>query len=374
MLEKRLKLFPVVGVLGARQTGKSTILRELLAELRTIRYVTLDRDENRDRAARSPTLFIENLESEGIKTVCIDEVQKAPVLFDTIKAEVDENKRPGRFAVSGSTEFSKKTGVNDSLTGRISLLRNYPLNISEITDTKKSKNYLKDISQWLNRGGMPGIFAIRDESGRESIFESWIQTTCTRDLAQFEIPRFNPELGRRILIAIAKLDSPTCIEIAKSIGKTSRQIRLYLEAFKALFTIYEIEPHKSSVGKSQFYLFDAGIAKTLGASEKTCLKIFYLNEVYSQFSYSGQRSPDIFFYLSSKGSAIDFIVEAKTEKWGVILTFDESPAAYGMRAAEAFTKKVKDIPVIFFAPCLSTHVVSEQIEIRPWSFVVGSYK
>ena len=89
ILEKRLKLFPIVGVLGARQTGKSTLLRDILAKRRHIHYVTLDREEIRSQAQRHPSLFVQNLESSEYQTVCIDEVQKAPVLFDTLKAEVD---------------------------------------------------------------------------------------------------------------------------------------------------------------------------------------------------------------------------------------------------------------------------------------------
>ena len=111
LIEKRLSHFPIVGVLGARQTGKSTLLRELLEERRRIRYVTLDREESRTLAARQPSLFLERLEAPEIDTVCIDEIQKVPVLFDTLKAEVDERKRPGRFAISGSIEFSRKTEI-----------------------------------------------------------------------------------------------------------------------------------------------------------------------------------------------------------------------------------------------------------------------
>lgn len=144
------------------------------------------------------TRFIQNLEAAGMQTVCIDEVQKAPVLFDTLKAEVDERRRPGRFALSGSTEFSKKTGVHESLTGRIALLRIFPLNQCEIlqgkstfpllspfakVNSQKSHSLAKlnDIQLAIERGGMPGIFGVREKNNREALFESWIETTCTRD-------------------------------------------------------------------------------------------------------------------------------------------------------------------------------------------------
>ena len=383
LLEKRLKLFSVVGILGARQTGKSTLLRELLPALRKTVYVTLDRDEIKNLALKQPTLFLQNLEEPSVKTVCIDEVQKAPVLFDTIKAEVDEKKRPGRFAISGSTEFSKKTGIQDSLTGRISLLRMFSLNLSEITDSapayaltnpeknlsKKNSIKLRDVQMWLERGGMPGMFSVRDQNSREALFESWLETTCTRDLAQFNIPRFNPDLARRILLTIANVRTPNRTEIAREVGKTPRQIENYFQAFKALFVIYEIEPYKTSVGKPLFYLFDAGIAAFAGADINRRLQIWFLNECLSQFSYSGTMRPDLFYYESSRGSRMDFIVESKNIKYAVQLCHQEAPDSYTLRTAEAFLLKHPEIPVYVAAPCLEIHRLKSVLKIVPWSLI-----
>jgi len=385
LLENRLKLFPVVGILGARQTGKSTLLRELLSAKRKTRYVTLDRDENKQQALQKPTLFLQNLESDTIQTVCIDEVQKAPVLFDTIKAEVDEKKRSGRFALSRSTEFSKKTGIKDSLTGRIALLRMYPLNLCEIHDItpsltlidpsknkakKKSKVSLKNIHQWTDRGGMPGIFAVRENSSREALFDAWIETTCTRDMTVFNIPRFNPDLAKRILVAIAKSETPNRNEIAKSLGKTSRQMEPYLEGFKALFVVYEIEPFKTSVGKPLFYLFDSGIAQFLGSNTKRLLQIWFLNECFSQFSYAGESRADIFYSISSKGSRIDFVIETKKTSYAILLSEEESPSTYSLRAVDAFRRRNTSLAVFVLAPCLDIHRLEKNTTILPWTSVV----
>jgi predicted AAA+ superfamily ATPase len=365
VLEKRLKLFPVVGLLGARQTGKSTALRDQLSQVRKLKYITLDREENRTQATEQPTLFIQQAESANIKTLCIDEIQKAPGLFDTIKAEVDEQKRPGRFMISGSTEFSKKTGIQESLTGRIALLRLFPLNLQEIHPDKKEFS-LKDVKLWADRGGMPGFFAIRDEAARLSVVEQWIETTCSRDLANFKISRFNPELARRILFEIAISEKPNRLEIARSLAKTPRQIEAYLQAFKALFVIYEIEPDPSSVGKPLFYIFDSGIAQNLGASSHRCLQIWFLNQCYSTHSYAGKIRPDIFHYETSRGSTIDFIVKIKTESTAYQIYQKEAPTTYDLRALHAFHEKHKNIQVIALAPCLSEHKVDKKITILPW--------
>lgn len=384
LLEKRLTLFPVVGVLGARQTGKSTLLRDLLSLRRPIRYVTLDREEMKVSAQRQPSLFVQNLEADAVQTVCIDEIQKAPGLFDTLKAEVDERKRPGRFAVSGSTEFSKKTGIQDALTGRIALLRMFPLNQAEIDQRAprfpmldpfrfaRSQTHtpsLKEIQRWLDRGGMPGFFSVREEPNRAALFDSWIETTCTRDLARFEIPRFNPELARRILLETARVEVPTRTEIARAVGKTPRQIEAYLSAFKAIFVVYEVEPYKTSVGKPHFYWLDAGLAGYAGASVERRLQVWFLNECLSQFSYSGQMRPDLFIYETSRGSRIDFVVEAKDIRYAVKLSHDEAPGTYELRSVEAFRRKHPKISMVVAAPCLQVLQPGEDpgVKIVPWS-------
>lgn len=387
LLNKRLSLFPVVGVLGARQTGKSTLLRDLLPSLRKSRYVTLDRDEVKGRASAQPTLFIQNLESADVQTVCVDEIQKVPKLFDTIKAEVDERRRPGRFAVSGSTEFSKKTGVQESLTGRIALLRLYPLNGTEIAglqfahplvEMRSLVNHavsLKDVSQWLTRGGMPGVFALRDSSNREAWFESWIETTCSKDLAQFNIARFNPELARRILEAVAHVEVSERAVIAQEVGKTPRQIESYLQALKALFVLYEIEPYKTGTGKPRFYFFDSGIGNHLGASSRHRLKTWFLNELYSQFSYYNGTRPHVFFYRTSRGSEIDFVVESKKSNYAVLLSEEESPRPYSLRSASAFLKKHAGVAgamnLYVASPCLHVHKIEKRMQIIPWNLVPG---
>ncbi len=383
LLEKRLRLFPIVGVLGARQTGKSTLLRNLLPDRRSIRYVTLDRGEVKAQAHRQPSLFVRNLESSDIQTVCIDEIQKEPVLFDTLKAEVDERRHPGRFVVSGSTEFSKKTGIQDSLTGRISLLRLFPLNQAEIDQRKPTfplldpmkslKNKLappiEETQTWLDQGGMPGMFAVRDATNRAALFENWIETTCSRDLAQFQIPRFNPELARRIFFETAQAQTPHRSEIAKSLGKLPRQIEAYFEAFKALFVFYEVEPYKTSVGKPYFFCFDAGLAGFAGASVERRLQIWFLNECFSQFACSAQMRPDVFRYETNRGSQVDFVVQAKDTRYAIKLVHDEAPGTYLLRAAEAFRKKHPPIPVLLAAPCLGTHQPGEDsgLIVAPWS-------
>jgi predicted AAA+ superfamily ATPase len=216
---------------------------------------------------------------------------------------------------------------------------------------------------------MPGFFGVRERSSRDSLFENWIETTCTRDLAQFGIPRFNPDLARRIFFAIAKLSKPNPTEIARSVGKLPRQIEPYLQAFKSLFVVYEIPPSVMSTGKSLYYLFDAGMAHYAGSDDKRCLQIWFLNECFSRYSYAGLSRPDIFYYESTKGSRMDFLVDSKDSSFAVLLCREEAPPTYTLRSAFAFRKKHPNVSVFVCAPCVEKHKIENGIQMVPWTQV-----
>jgi len=213
---------------------------------------------------------------------------------------------------------------------------------------------------------MPGIFAIREESNRKALFEAWIETTCMRDLAQFRIPRFDPELAVKILEAMASEEVPNQLSIARKCGKLPRQIEPYIDAFQALFVVYKIPPFSTGTGKPLFHLFDAGVAKALGAGTERCMEIWFLNELYSQFSAAGKAHPRVYHYASSRGSRIHFVVEQREETYAVCLSNQEAQSAYSLRAAQAFSAKHPGVPVFVLAPVLQSHGLDKNIRIVPW--------
>src|SRR3989338_2800402 len=127
ILSKYIKIFPVLGIIGPRQVGKTTFLREEWKVKLGAQYVTLDKFESVRRAKREPENFLLSESDDLKKKLIVDEVQKVPVLFDSIKSIIDERRRMGAFTVSGSVEFSDKAGIRESLAGRIGTCHLYPL-------------------------------------------------------------------------------------------------------------------------------------------------------------------------------------------------------------------------------------------------------
>lgn len=272
-----------------------------------------------DAALLRPESFLEGLSDSA--TVILDEAQKAPRLFDAIKARVDIDARPGQYLLLGSTEFSKGMKIRESLTGRISRLRLFPLILAEIhslADAKVGPFFLsatprttrRDFLRMLERGGMPGIFATRSDAERNSQTQDWIALTVERDALQIPTKKINPAILRRLLREIAVHPEPEAGRLAKSLRISSVTVKSMIDVLKTLFAIHEIQPHPAGTGKPRYYLCDPGIAAWLGAGfERQIETCFYLHQL-AMLSYCGLDSKTEFsYYRTAKGSVIHGVWE-----------------------------------------------------------------
>lgn len=316
---KRIKHAPAVLLNGARQTGKSFFIRDLVSKtLKNLHYVTLDNKQKRELAIENPWSMIGLSDEKTI--LAIDEAQRAPDLFEAVKEKVDLNRRPSQFVLLGSTEFSHRSNIRESLTGRASRLQMFPLLISEVKALELAKDNLnrldastrvtrKDLMQYLDRGGLPGIFAIRDDYDRTNQFEDWIDLTARRDI--FQIGGFKPDsaLARRILEFVARNSENSIGVVAKALSVDRRKITKHIEALKALFVIESLDVFPGSAGEEIYFLCDVGLANYLGASFDQRLRTWIALELRAQAVYRGELQNKYCTYLTSHGSRIDFVLE-----------------------------------------------------------------
>jgi predicted AAA+ superfamily ATPase len=195
-LKKMAKLWPVVGVLGPRQSGKTTLLERILALKNT---VFLDDFRVRSEARQSPQTFVDRLELP----VLIDEVQKAPELFDALKHRIDRKRRPGAYYLTGSASFSSRLGIRESLTGRIGLVELSPLSLSELQELPplrvpplplgETRFDSGTIAKSFAAGGMPIPAFLRDSEQRRLYWDTWLDTTLHRDLALVLRKSYDPD-------------------------------------------------------------------------------------------------------------------------------------------------------------------------------------
>lgn len=367
-IKKRLKLWPVLGLVGIRQCGKSTLLRNLLPNSIKGRYLTMDSVTARQRAVNSPESF--TALQDGQDLFIVDEVQKVPALFDSIKLHVDEKRRPGMYIISGSTEFSQKTGIRESLTGRIGILHLYPMTAGELHQQPQLGSYflnnkqatslsLTQFDQKLSRGGLPGLCFLKSDDEFASACDIWLETTCHRDLTQVVGKNLSGTLALEILMTTARSDEPTLANMARTLKKDARIVAKYLDALVAILVMQKLEPHQGGVGKAQYWIADTGLASHLGASRQSLIKTNILMEALAHFENAGLGCPIIKTYRNEKTSRVPLVFEWPTKKAisnTAVAFFDgEAPTSKDMECLWSFAKRAGNYRLLFLTQTRETY-------------------
>ena len=322
---KRLAFSRVLAIQGCRQSGKSFLAKHLLSQIAPeAQYVTFDQKTVKTFASENPESFLKQYQSSA--PLIIDEAQKVPGIFDAIKFEVDEDPRPGQYVVLGSTEFSKLLKIRESLTGRMSRLRLFPLSLAESLEVPLSLAPLSHLMnsklranrsqmlKHLERGGFPGIFAVRDESARKEFFRDWLDLTLDRDIHQFPGVSVDTELAGEIIQQIVLLPEPNASNLAKATKKDTRKILQILRLLETLFVVQRLTPFKEGTGKPLFFLCDVGLAAYLGADFERKLWTWLLQEQLSQRNCRSDDGWRLHYYRSPKGKFLHLVAENLKEK------------------------------------------------------------
>lgn len=323
-LKRKLNFARVVSIQGVRQCGKSFLVSHFLKESHPrLLLERFDLTTTRAFATESPDLFLR--ERADARPLVIDEAQRVPGIFDAIKVRVDENPTPGRFVLLGSTEFSHLFRIQESLTGRMSRLRLFPMTLAE--DLKlplrkgdlhalfftKPRATLEQVLRMLERGGMPGIFSVRADDEREALIEDWVSLTCNRDIHQIPRQRLDSDLAREILGEVARAEHPVASDIAKAVRGNTKVVARHLAALETLFVLHRLRPHPAGTGKDRYYLCDVGIARFLGATKQRALETWLLQEFLARRALLNAPSKlRLSYFRTSKGSVVPLVIEDET--------------------------------------------------------------
>lgn len=381
LLSKRLKFSPVIAIQGARQTGKSVLVRDIFAKnFKTSKYMTFDSQTTALFAQDNPETFLSSYSE--FEPLILDEAQKAPAIFDAVKLFVDQDRRPGRYLLLGSTEFSRLTRIRESLTGRMGRIRLYPFMVGEVhhlpmrgfqlghlfSDTPRVSR--AQFTKHLRLGGMPGLFGIRDDAERARQWEDWIKLTCERDALQVEGVRIDPGLCFAILQQVATLDEPSAGRIAKNLLRDLRKIKTHLDVLETLFVVQKLSPYRGSAGKPLYTLLDVALAHQLGASLHKCIRTLVRTELDSLIAYQDMAFTTMTYFRAPAGGMIDFIIETPKELAAIKVLATESIDRRELEILKSFQTKAHD--KILYSYALGGGRFSlkkEKIEIFPWESV-----
>lgn len=241
---------PVVFLAGPRQAGKTTLVRQVAEE--GLRYLTLDDEPTLLSAREDPVGMIRSLDC-----AVIDEIQRAPELLLAIKKSVDEDRRPGRFLLTGSANLMALPGVADSLAGRMETLRLLPLSQSEIEGRTQnwldsvfagrlpqpgSASRVDDLVGRVLRGGYPEALSRSTARRRIAWARQYLDAIVTRDVRDVagiekleELPRF--------LRALAQTAGQMCnyTQIAGQVGFDAKTAAKYIGAFEQMYLLRRVD-------------------------------------------------------------------------------------------------------------------------------------
>ena len=317
-LKKQASFWPVVGVIGLRQVGKSTLFRELLG---LSPYLTLDDDDIRSDAEASAKAFLAKYDPPMV----IDEVQKCPPLFDAVKSAVDRKRIPGSFYLTGSSSFSAQKNIRESLTGRIGICELSPMTLAEADEIPFEAERLlapvhrqmprfgiERLSLQATRGGMPVPMFGRDAEIRDQYWRNWIATTLGRDLARVYGRGYDADFAEKALFDLVRHHEQGIFPTLGDFKYDSRKTHKYLNALRGVFIVRSLPCHEKGTGKDVYHLSDSGMANALmrpgsgEAASLTVTRIFILNEIVANAHYAGQGCRWTYF-KSKKGAPIDLV-------------------------------------------------------------------
>ncbi|MBO4576999.1 MAG: ATP-binding protein [Neisseriaceae bacterium] len=330
-LRQIVQQFPAVLLTGARQVGKSTLLQKVFADYA---YLTLDDPMLRQQAQTEPYLFIQSCQLPTI----LDEVQYAPEIFSLIKILLDTKKENGLFLLSGSQAFELMKNVQETLAGRIAILKLNGLSLREINQDKFSLPFIPDLDyfnqrnpiinnqniwQIIHQGSMPRLY--EQKTDWEIYYSSYVATYIERDIRQMvnieNTARFSQFMSS---IAARSGELLNYSAISQEVGITIETVKRWLMVLQASGIVYLLQPYfnnhlKRAIKTPKIYMTNTGLMAYLtkwltpetiqnGAKAGQFFETFVVNEIIKSF-YNNGKEPPIYFYRDTNQKEIDLIIE-----------------------------------------------------------------
>jgi predicted AAA+ superfamily ATPase len=331
-----LKDTPVVLVNGARQTGKTTLVRAA-AKVKGSTYVTLDDHGTLQAALNDPPGFIQGLGRYAV----IDEVQNAPNLFRAIKASVDRDRRPGRFLLTGSANVLMLPKLGDSLAGRMEILTLHPFAQDELHGRKSgfidkvfsARPVLapvtllerKQVAALVTAGGYPEVMGRREAVRRAAWYGAYITSILQRDVRDISNITGLTDLPR-LLHALAARSSGllNLADLSRTMDIPHSTLRRYMSLLEATFLSTPLNAWSANrarrlVKAPKLHLADSGFAAHLAGIDTPArlldapalgplLETFVVNELRKMAGWSKARVT-LHHYRTETGREVDVVLE-----------------------------------------------------------------
>ncbi|MBZ5639909.1 MAG: ATP-binding protein [Acidobacteriia bacterium] len=359
-VRRAARTFPAVLVTGARQSGKTTLLRHEFGG--THPYLSLERPDVRARALADPVGFLR----EHPAPLILDEIQYAPHLLSFIKDQIDEDRKPGRWLLTGSQSFPLMRGVSQTLAGRVAVLTLEPLSTEELHGNprppdlrgllgrvfaekaesivpRRARMHDVDLVDWLLRGGYPEP-RLHPEVDRQLWFGSYVQTYLERDIRDLRQVGDLDAFGRFLfLIATRTGNLLNLAELGREAGVSGPTAKQWLSVLEASQIVILVRPYHRNLGKRvrkspKLYLIDTGLATFLlglhspeavlqGPSAGALVETAVVSEWLKACRNRGEQ-PGLYYWRSSAGHEVDLVIEHDGKLFGLEVKATATPTPH----------------------------------------------
>ena len=352
VIKKQEKMFKTILVTGARQVGKTTMLKNIKSD---VSYITLDDIILNQSATEDPELFLKS----NKPPIIIDEIQYAPSLLRYIKIAVDSSDKKAQFYLTGSQQFNLMKNVSESLAGRIGILNLLGLSLREIKKIdfneqfipteqylENRKKYDSSISYdeiWdiIHKGSMPALY--QKESDFDMFYSGYVSTYIERDVRNLtqvgdtlSFFKFMTALASRIG-QLLNLNS-----VANEVGISLPTAQRWLSILVSSNIVYLLEPYynnimKRAVKTPKIYFLDTGLVSYLtkwknkdvlesGSMAGNFFENFVIVEIIKSYYNAGELRPPIYFYRDKDKREIDLIIEQNGKLYPIEIKKSANPS------------------------------------------------
>lgn len=319
--------FPVVSVTGPRQSGKTTLLRELFPDYR---YVSLENPDLQDFALEDPRRFLDTYDQQ----VIFDEVQRVPHLFNYLQGKVDEDRITGQYILSGSQNYLLMEGITQSLAGRVALFKLFPFSFSELRNVDLMP---KTLEKAIFQGFYPRVYD--KQLLPRDFYPNYLETYVQRDVQQLTAVQDLRLFRNFVRLCAGRIGQPLNYQtLASDTGISPVTAKAWIGILETSHIIFLLPPYFRNFAKRisktpKLYFYDVGFASNLlGVATPDDLIAHFargnlfenliIAEIVKQ-RFQTDWSPDLYYWRESNRHEIDLL----TERSGKIIAAEIKSAA-----------------------------------------------
>ncbi len=371
--------YPVVSVIGPRQSGKTTLVRASFPEKS---YVSLEDPDKREFALSDPRGFLSGYREGAI----FDEIQRAPHLFSYMQTIVDQKNQSGRYILTGSNNYLLQENLSQTLAGRVAILKLLPLSIEEL---KNAGYQMNNYEAYLFHGLYPRIYDRQLEP--ERWYTSYIQTYIERDVRLIKNITDLGAFQRFIKLCAGRVGQLLNLSaLGSDCGISHNTAKSWLSILESSFIVFMLQPHfenfnKRLVKQPKLYFHDPGLAASLlGIESEQQLNTHYLKgglfetlilSELIKYRYNQGLEPRIYFWRDNKGSEVDSIIEHRNKLIPVEIKAGKTIGADFFKMLDYWSKLASDqagFPYLIYGGTESQN--RSRVRVKGWHEAVHLYQ